>query len=42
MDRLRSEGLIRVISDGELVQQALDAVAQQALKNTLQTPAGSE
>jgi Protein of unknown function (DUF1631) len=35
MDRLRNEGLIRVISDGELVQQALDAVAQQALKNTL-------
>lgn len=35
MDRLRTEGLIRVVSDGEMIDQALDAVAQAALKNSL-------
>ncbi len=35
MDRLRTQGLIKVVSDGEVVQQALDKVAQQALRNTL-------
>ena len=35
MERLRMKGRIRVISDGHLVENALDAVAQTALKNDL-------
>ena len=33
MDRRRSQGLIRVVSDGNVVGSALDAVAQTALRN---------
>lgn len=33
MDRLRNRGLIRVVSDGHVVDHALDAVAQAALRN---------
>ena len=33
MERLRMQGRIRVISDGHLVENALDAVAQTALQN---------
>lgn len=33
MDRLRDRGLIRVVSDGHVVDGALDAVAQAALRN---------
>lgn len=40
MDRLRAQGLIRVVSDGEMVDQALDAVAQAALRNSLEPPSG--
>jgi Protein of unknown function (DUF1631) len=41
MDRRRAQGLIRVVSDGNLVGSALDAVAQTALRNNperTQTP----
>ncbi len=33
MERLRMQGAIRVVSEGHLVDQALDAVAQAALRN---------
>lgn len=33
MDRLRSMGLIRLVSDGRVLDNALDAVAQTALRN---------
>jgi hypothetical protein len=33
MDRQRARGMIRVVSDGDLVGSALDAVAQTALRN---------
>ena len=33
MDRLRDKGLIRLISDGRVLDNALDAVAQAALRN---------
>ena len=33
MDRRRAQGLIRVVSDGNVVGSALDAVAQTALRN---------
>ena len=33
MDRLRSVGLIRLVSDGRVLDNALDAVAQTALRN---------
>lgn len=33
MDRLRNRGLIRVVSDGHVVDSALDAVARAALRN---------
>ena len=36
MDRRRSQGLIRVVSDGNVVGSALDAVAQTALLNNPQ------
>ncbi len=35
MDKLCSQGLIRMVSDGRLVDKALDAVAQTALKNSV-------
>ncbi|MFO1263039.1 MAG: DUF1631 family protein [Rhodoferax sp.] len=35
MDRLRGLGLIRLVSDGRVVDNALDAVAQAALRNDL-------
>ncbi len=35
MDKLRSQGMIRVVSDGHLVEKALDAVAQTALRNSV-------
>ncbi|MBK7002645.1 MAG: DUF1631 family protein [Rhodoferax sp.] len=35
IDRLRSEGLIRLVSDGRVLDQALDAVAQAALRNDM-------
>ena len=38
MDRLRGLGLIRLISDGRVVDHALDAVAQAALRNDLAKP----
>ena len=34
LNRLRTQGLMRVISDGHLVDNALDAVAQVALRNS--------
>jgi hypothetical protein len=41
MDRLRGLGLIRLISDGRVVDHALDAVAQTALRNDLTKPDGA-
>jgi hypothetical protein len=41
MDRLRGLGLIRLISDGRVVDHALDAVAQAALRNDLAKPGGA-
>jgi hypothetical protein len=38
MDKLRVQGMIRVVSDGRLVEKALDAVAQTALRNSVDTP----
>ena len=38
MDRLRNRGLIRVVSDGHVVDSALDAVAQAALRNEQADP----
>jgi hypothetical protein len=35
MDKLRSQNMIRVVSDGRLVDKALDAVAQTALRNSV-------
>jgi Protein of unknown function (DUF1631) len=35
MDKLRAQDQIRVISDGRLVEKALDAVAQTALQNSV-------
>ncbi|MGA8515770.1 MAG: DUF1631 family protein [Burkholderiaceae bacterium] len=35
IDKLRSQNLIRMVSDGKLVEKALDAVAQTALRNSL-------
>ncbi len=35
MDRLRGLGLIRLVSDGRVIDHALDAVAQAALRNDL-------
>ena len=39
LDRLRTQGLMRVVSDRHLVDNALDAVAQVALRNSLDQPA---
>jgi hypothetical protein len=41
MDRLRGLGLIRLNSDGRVVDHALDAVAQAALRNDLEKTGGS-
>jgi hypothetical protein len=38
MDRLRGFGLIRLVSDGRIMDNALDAVAQAALRNDLAKP----
>ncbi len=38
MDKLRVQGMIRVVSDGHLVEKALDAVAQTALRNSVDAP----
>ena len=35
IDRRREQGLIRMVSDGNVVGSALDAVAQTALRNDL-------
>jgi hypothetical protein len=35
LDRLRAQGLLRVVADRPVVEQALDQVAQAALKNSL-------
>ncbi len=35
MDKLASQGLIRMVSDGQMVDKALDAVAQAALRNSV-------
>ena len=35
LTRLRTQGMLRVVSDGHLVDNALDAVAQVALRNSL-------
>ncbi|RYX90230.1 MAG: DUF1631 family protein [Comamonadaceae bacterium] len=35
MERLRGQGMIKIVSDGHVVDNALDAVAQTALRNTL-------
>jgi hypothetical protein len=41
MDRLRGLGLIRLVSDGRVVDHALDAVAQAALRNDLENAGGN-
>ena len=41
MDRLRSMGLIRLVSDGRVLDNALDAVAQSALRNDVGGTGGS-
>jgi len=40
MDRLRGLGLIRLVSDGRVVEHALDAVAQAALRNDMENGGG--
>ncbi len=35
MDKLATQGLIRMVSDGQMVDKALDAVAQTALRNSV-------
>jgi Protein of unknown function (DUF1631) len=35
MDKLATQGLIRMVSDGRMVDKALDAVAQTALRNSV-------
>jgi hypothetical protein len=41
MDRLRGMGLIRLVSDGRVMDNALDAVAQTALRNDLAKAGGT-
>lgn len=41
MDKLRSQNLIRMISDGHLVDKALDAVAERALRNSVDESKGA-
>ncbi|MFM9881262.1 MAG: DUF1631 family protein [Burkholderiaceae bacterium] len=38
MERLMKQGVIRMVSDGHVVEKALDSVAQMALRNTLDNP----
>jgi hypothetical protein len=38
MDRLRTTGLVRLVSDGHVMDNALDAVAEAALRNNLEKP----
>lgn len=38
MDRLRNAGLVRLVSDGHVMDNALDAVAQAALRNNREKP----
>ncbi len=40
MDRLRGLGLIRLVSDGRVIDHALDAVAQTALRNDVEKAGG--
>jgi hypothetical protein len=44
MDRLRGLGLMRLVSDGHVMDNALDAVAREALlndvKNAFESPSG--
>jgi hypothetical protein len=40
MDRLRGLGLIRLVSDGHVMDNALDAVARTALRNDVQKAGG--
>jgi hypothetical protein len=40
MEQRRASGLLRIVSDGDLVGDALDAVAQTALMNQLPPPTG--
>ena len=35
MDKLATQGLIRMVSDGQMVDKALDAIAQTALRNSV-------
>lgn len=43
LDKLRAQDMIRIVSDGHLVDKALDAVAQAALQNSLnQSPGTSQ
>ncbi len=42
MDRLRALGLIRLVSDGRVIDNALDAVAQTALRNEMDKPVDPE
>ncbi len=39
MDKLRTQNMIRVVSDGRMVDKALDAVAQTALRNSVEAGA---
>ncbi len=41
MDRLRGLGLVRLVSDGRVVDHALDAVAQAALRNDVEKAGGA-
>ena len=41
MDRLRGLGLIRLVSDGRVIDHALDAVAQAALRNDMEKAGGA-
>jgi Protein of unknown function (DUF1631) len=41
MDKLRAQGMIRVVSEGRLVEKALDAVAQTALRNSVDESAAT-
>jgi Protein of unknown function (DUF1631) len=38
IDKLRSQNQIRIVTDGKLVEKALDAVAQTALRNSIGEP----
>jgi Protein of unknown function (DUF1631) len=38
MEKLQAQNLIRMVSDGKLVEKALDAVAQTALRNSVDLP----